>query len=85
MKTPGRPANKVLILIASARPNGNTALAVDHLAANLSPLPTTKIDVSALNLMWFDYERAPEDDGFREVIGRMVAHQHSVPATPACW
>lgn len=78
-------ANKVLILIASARLNGNTALAVDRLQANLSPLPTTKIDVSALNLRRFDYQRAPEDDGFRDVIGRVAAHQHLVLATPVYW
>jgi multimeric flavodoxin WrbA len=77
-------ANRVTIVMGSARGDGNTASAVRHLNQQLGH----KVDVADLSMRTigpFDYVRHDDRDDFRSVIGMMLASEHIVFATPVYW
>lgn len=75
----------MLILIASARANGNTAAAVERLRFRFDPSEATLIDLTASQLRPFSYGGTERDDGFRAVVDQMIGHRHMVFATPVYW
>jgi multimeric flavodoxin WrbA len=77
-------ANRVTVIMGSARSNGNTALAVRHLNQQLGH-GADVADLSMFAIGPFDYLRHDDRDDFRSVIGMMVANEHIVFATPVYW
>lgn len=76
--------NRVMIVAGSARGDGNTASAVSHLSQELG-VGVGVADLSALLINPFEYGRHDDRDDFRSVIGRMLASEHIVFATPVYW
>jgi multimeric flavodoxin WrbA len=76
--------HRVVIVMGSARPDGNTACAVHHLAKNLGG-DATVIDLARLTIGAFEYSHHEDRDGFRSVIRAMLASEHIVFATPVYW
>lgn len=76
---------EVLILQGSARATGGTAAAVDALRRGLGPMTSEIVDLAALNLAPFGYDRSEAGDGFVALAQRMTASAHLVFATPVYW
>lgn len=79
-----KTANRVTIVMGSARGDGNTASAVHHLSKQLGH----RADIANLSMLTvapFDYSRHDDRDDFRSVIGMMLASEHIVFATPVYW
>jgi len=74
----------VLIVMGTARRDGNTALAVDFLRQRLGP-SAALVDLASLTIEPFSYDRSDDRDDFRAVVDRMLAHAHIVFATPVYW
>lgn len=75
----------ILILVATARNDGNTMCAVERLRCRFPPEATTLLDITALKLREFEYHPADETDGFLAVIETIIAHRCVVFATPVYW
>lgn len=73
-----------LVLLASARPDGNTGRAADRLANALADVGTVVIDIAALDIRPFDYCRN-RDAAFDALIARIGEHPTLVFATPVYW
>jgi putative NADPH-quinone reductase len=74
-----------LILLGSARSNGDTARAAEALAAQLGPEPATLLDLGARSILPFDYGNPAPADDFGTVADLMLAHRAIVFATPVYW
>jgi len=77
-------ANRITIVMGSARGDGNTASAVRDLSHQLG----SKVDVadlSTLTISPFDYLRQDDRDDFQSVIKMMLTSEHIVFATPVYW
>jgi multimeric flavodoxin WrbA len=78
------PGQSTLVVMGSARANGNTWQAVDRLSNHfVSPLEV--IDLSSTSIRSFDYDASPDRDQFLSVVHQIAAHQHIVFATPVYW
>lgn len=75
---------EVLVVLGSARSDGDTAVAVARLTQALEPARVETIDLASLVVAPFRYER-PGNDDFDFVIARMLAHRSIVIATPVYW
>lgn len=76
--------SRVTIVVGSARGDGNTACAVDHLVQQLGN-DITVIELAMLAIEPFDYSRHDDRDDFRSVIHLMLESEHIVFATPVYW
>ena len=75
----------ILILLGSARSDGETASAVNMLVQRLSPGDCEVIDLQSKNIQPFGYlDPAPQDD-FAGVIAAMLKHRSLVFSTPVYW
>ena len=75
---------RVLIIMGSARSDGNTACAVLHLAQQLGE-EATACNLAKLAIGPFDYSRQDDRDDLRSVIRMMLVAEHIVFATPVYW
>ncbi len=71
--------NKHLIILGSARSNGNTRKLVEAIR-NL--LPADLADLQELNIAYFDYENRNQTDDFLPLCEKMVLYDHLLFATP---
>lgn len=76
--------SNVIVILGSARDDGNTAALVQHLSENLGK-QTKVCDLSNLIIGPFEYERYDDRDDFRSVVEMMIQSQHIVFATPVYW
>ena len=74
----------VLILMGSARSDGDTAEAARQLAAGLSGMVTT-VDLGLMRILPFDYAQPHQDDDFAAVVELILAHRTLIFATPVYW
>jgi multimeric flavodoxin WrbA len=77
------PGPRTLVIMGSARGDGNTRRAVDRLCRHLADRVTV-VDLSALFIAPFSYAGVAEDD-FLPIVDRMLAHEQIVFATPVYW
>lgn len=84
MFTAGEQHDRITVVTGSARGDGNTNAAVQHLSQQLGTRPTVT-DLSSLTITPFEYGRYNDRDDFRAVIGMMLASEHVVFATPVYW
>ena len=73
---------KGVIVLGSARADGNTGLVASQLAKTTG---FEIIDLSSLNIGYFDYLRANSDDDFLSTIEFVLGHDVIVFATPVYW
>jgi len=73
-----------LILLGSARSNGNTAHAARHLATGLGD-GCGLIDLLERRIDRYAYDAPPGRDDFLAIAERMLAHHHLIFATPVYW
>lgn len=74
----------LLILLGSARSDGDTASAIAKLTAALA-VETELIDLAKLRLLPFDYGRPAQADDFDQVVDRILDHRALLIATPVYW
>ena len=74
----------ILILLGSARSDGDTAKAVEELAARVGG-GATVVDLAAKRILPFDYDEPAQDDDFAGLASLMLAHRSIVFATPVYW
>ena len=75
-------SNRILIIMGSARGDGNTRKIVNAL------LDQTQADFINLNdykVNYFDYEHRNKDDDFVQIATQMVQYEHIIFATPIYW
>lgn len=77
-------AGRTLILLGSARGDGNTRRAVDRLCGQLGDRATL-IDLSARVISPFSYIKSNHGDDFPVIIDQMLVHDQIVFATPVYW
>jgi NAD(P)H-dependent FMN reductase len=70
------------VLLASSRPNGNTAELVD--LAFPCGYPAI-FDIGALNIGYYTYDDAHAGDDFLPLVRKLLSHAHWVIATPLYW
>ena len=70
-----------LVILGSARADGETRRAVDIAFAGTAEL----ITLSQHHIGGYDYSHGNDDDGFAAVVERMLAHERLVFATPVYW
>jgi len=75
---------RILVILGSARGDGNTRRAVDRLCERLGP-EVTIVDLSERAVAPFRYGDAERDDDFLGIIEQMLAHERIVFATPVYW
>lgn len=75
----------ILILLGSARSDGDTAEAAKELQRRLAPGVATLLDLGSKVILPFDYEAAWQDDDLAEIANLMMAHRSLVFATPVYW
>ena len=75
---------QVIVVMGSARANGNTADAVAQLTQQLAP-NVRVADLSRLTIEPFDYSRHDDRDDFQSVVQDMLQAKHIVFATPVYW
>ncbi len=80
----GRTAS-ILILLGSARSDGDTAEAAQQLRDHLAPGPATLVDLGSKTILPFDYKAERRHDDLDEVADLMIAHRSLVFATPVYW
>ena len=85
MNASGAPAAPILILLGSARGDGDTAGAACRLAAELGPGAASLVDLAEKRIRGFNYAEPAPDDDFHQLADLMVAHQDLVFATPVYW
>jgi len=71
-----------IVVFASSKQNGNTAklLAAFNSIANFEVIDLSKLDIS-----FFDYEHENIDDDFLPTINRLLNYKNIVFATPVYW
>ena len=74
----------LLIVMASARPDGATGRAVARLSGLLEREHEI-LDLSALTIRPFDDAQPRQADDFDAVVARMLAHRALLMATPVYW
>lgn len=74
----------ILIIMGSARSDGDTAKAVRRLSSRL-PSATTLVDLSAMHIKPFDHGNPAQEDDFDEIAALMLRHRALVFATPVYW
>ncbi|HZC15869.1 MAG TPA: NAD(P)H-dependent oxidoreductase [Caulobacteraceae bacterium] len=74
----------MLVLLGSARPDGNTADTTRELIAALK-LPAMMIDLGAATIEPFDYVTSEHPDTFVEMVRRALEATDLVLATPVYW
>lgn len=74
----------LLILLGSARGDGDTAAAVEALRGELAGFSEV-LDLSTLSLQPFDYSAQRQADDFDAVVERMLASPAILFATPVYW
>ena len=79
----GAAEASILIILGSARPNGDTAQAAEALASRLGGAKI--LDLAAKRIFPFDYDDPAPDDDFAAVAAQMLAHRSIVFATPVYW
>jgi multimeric flavodoxin WrbA len=77
-------AGRVTIVMGSARADGNTASAVQHLRRLLGS-GARLADLSAITICPFDYARSDDRDDFQSVVRTILAGEHIIFATPVYW
>jgi putative NADPH-quinone reductase len=75
---------KALIILGSARSDGNTAAAARHLLGQLGD-DAELFDLLRYRITPYSYAPQPEADDFPVIAQRMLAHPHIVFATPVYW
>ena len=75
---------RIMVISGSARTDGETATAIRHLRQHMGD-SLDVVDLSAVPIRPFDYARTDDRDAFRAIIGKMVASEHIVFATPVYW
>jgi putative NADPH-quinone reductase len=76
---------EVLVLLGSARSDGDTAKAAAAFASELAPLTSTLVDLKSRRIASFDYSDPQQDYDFSELADLMIAHRSIVFATPVYW
>lgn len=71
-----------LVIFGSSRKDGHTRKAV-HLLAGDRTLPC--IDLSSLNMAYFDYDFENKSDDFIPLMEKVVEHNPLILATPVYW
>ncbi|CRX39556.1 flavodoxin family protein [Estrella lausannensis] len=74
--------SKPLIILGSSRKDGHTAKAIDTITGT-SPLPF--VDLSSLNMTYFDYDFENRADDFIPLMEKVVEHNPLILATPVYW
>ncbi len=75
-------SQRVLALLASARPDGDTSRLLNLVLSNV---PHETVDLSALHLAPYSYGRSEIDATFLTLAERMIAADVIVLATPVYW
>jgi multimeric flavodoxin WrbA len=75
-------SNKGIIILGSARSDGNTRLFVDKLSQKTG-FPV--VDLNARKIAYFDYDRPGDDDDFLPTILELLAYDTLIFATPVYW
>lgn len=70
-----------LVILGSARPDGETRRAVELAFAGRAELAV----LPHLHIGGYDYAHGNDGDDFRRVVERMLAHERLVFATPVYW
>lgn len=73
---------KVLVIFGSSRSDGNTKQAVDHVVAGKD---VEFVDLSDLNISYYDYNNMNAADDFLPLIEKMVKYDSIILATPIYW
>jgi multimeric flavodoxin WrbA len=81
----GAAQSRVLIILGSARSNGDTAKAASALASRLGPDMATLVDLGSKRILPFDYSEPDQSDDFSALADLMLAHRSLVFATPVYW
>lgn len=74
-----------IIVLGTARAEGNTALAARRLVADLGPGNAAILDLAALGLDEFRYGGRADRDGFADAVREILAFRQVVFATPVYW
>jgi multimeric flavodoxin WrbA len=75
---------RAIIVVGTARANGNTAFAAQRLLSNLG-LDVAILDLASLELDGFRYGGTADRDGFKDAIREVLKYRHVVFATPVYW
>ena len=75
-------ASKTLIIMGSARSDGNTRKIVE---AIIHKTNADFIDLNAYKISYFDYEHGNKADDFVEIATKMTNYEQIVFATPVYW
>lgn len=70
-----------LIILGSSRRNGSTLEALQYFRQ--APIPL--IDLSDLDMSYYDYQHSNRDDDFLSLAERMTLHSPLILATPVYW
>lgn len=71
-----------IALFSSSRRNGNTGRLMDRIVSELN---IEMVDLASLRLSAFDYDHRNRDDDFEPLMGRLLAHDQVIFATPIYW
>lgn len=74
--------SKILIIMGSARSDGNTRKIID---AVIDRTAADFIDLSTYKINYFDYEYRNKSDDFVQIATKMVEYEQIVFATPVYW
>ncbi len=85
MSPGGDQIASILIVLGSARSDGDTAEAVQELRGHLPPGLTTLVDLGSKTILAFDYNLRGRNDDLDQVADLMIAHRSIVFATPVYW
>lgn len=72
-----------LIIFGSSRSNGDTLRAVRAVFDDSTSIPF--IDLSRMNLSYYDYDHKNSDDDFLTIAENMIQHNPIILATPVYW
>lgn len=73
---------KILIMMGSARSEGNTRKIVDAIIAKTN---AELIDLNLYKISYFDYDHRNKSDDFIEIATKMLTYEHIIFATPIYW
>jgi multimeric flavodoxin WrbA len=73
---------KTVIIMGSARSNGNTRKIVDAVIAQSN---ADFIDLNEYNFTAYDYEHRNREDDFIEIAKKMIGYEQIIFATPVYW